>query len=211
MSKRPLFITAISTDSGKTVVSSIVTLATQGAYWKPIQTGELEDRPIVQNLTKLGPEHFMDERYKLKAALAPLAAGQLESVDIKIEDFTLPETDKQLIIEGAGGILVPINDHDYIIDLALHFEAEVILVINHYLGCINHSLLSLNELRHRGARVRGIIFNKTSLHLNEEIILSKTKIPCLLKVPEMTNLSYDSIAPLAEELAKALHTNPSRD
>jgi dethiobiotin synthetase len=137
------FVTAIGTDSGKTLASAILCKALAADYWKPVQAGYPTDSETVKNLVQSPQVHIHSERYIFKTPASPHAAAALESVHIGLQDFTLPnKISSNLIIEGAGGCLVPLNDRDFVIDLASKFQAEVILVSNLYLGSINHTLLT---------------------------------------------------------------------
>ena len=178
------FITAISTDSGKTLVSAIITNALQADYWKPIQAGlEQTDSLWMRNMLRSGHSMIHPEAYALKLAASPHAAAKKEGVEIDLSQIHLPETNgNDLVIEGAGGVLVPLNDTNVIADLITQLDAEVILVSNHYLGSINHTLLTAGELKRRNIRVKGIIFNGASNLETENIILKHTGYKTLLHV-----------------------------
>jgi dethiobiotin synthetase len=124
------------------------------------------------------------ESFMLNTPASPHAAAKIDGVSIKLSDFTRPDTARDLIIEGAGGCLVPLNENDFVIDLAQHFRAEVILVADLYLGSINHTLLTWRELSYRKLNVKGIVFNGTSNPESERIILHHTKLPCLLRIQQ---------------------------
>lgn len=167
------FITGIGTDVGKTVVSAIVAEALEADYWKPVQAGELEhtdaDRVkgwISNKISKIHPCS-----YALKTPMSPHAAAALEGIAIDPAKIKPPRTKNNLVIEGAGGLLVPINDTETMLDL-VQKDYRVIVVSRHYLGSINHTLLTLNELRRRGIGVTGIIFNGDE-HLSTESIIEK--------------------------------------
>ena len=138
------FITGIGTDVGKTIVSAILTEALKADYWKPVQSGVADgtDKSLVSSLITNTTSVCHNESYSFQEPASPHLAASLENQKIKLEQMHLPDTQNDLIIEGAGGILVPLNDSNYVIDLAQEFEADVILVCRNYLGCINHSLLS---------------------------------------------------------------------
>lgn len=177
------FVTAIGTDSGKTFVSAIICDALQADYWKPIQCGTPTDAETVENLVTNEYSLVHPTQFLLKTPTSPHIAAKIENRTLKIKDFVLPITDNNLIIEGAGGILVPVNnDGEMIIDLANKFNCEVILVINLYLGCINHSLLSLEELKRRKCNLKGIVFNGSEYSEAKEIILKTAKVPELLHI-----------------------------
>lgn len=178
---RRIFVSGIGTDVGKTVASAVITEALKADYWKPVQTGNYHgtDSQQVRDLISNEKTVIHPERYNLKQPMSPHAAAELEGVEIRLDEFTLPETSNDLVIEGAGGLMVPINSQHFIIDLIKKFEAEVILVIQNYLGSINHSLLSIDALRNRGLNLVGLIINGPSHELSEKIIVDYAAVPCL--------------------------------
>jgi dethiobiotin synthetase len=158
------FVTGTDTDVGKTIVSALLTIALDGYYWKPIQSGRddrgLTDRDRVGQLTGLGPERLLPERYCLGQPLSPHLAARLDGVEIELTDFELPVgLDRPLIVEGAGGLLVPINDRHLMIDLIGHLGLPVVVVARSGLGTINHTLLSIGALRRSGIPILGVILN----------------------------------------------------
>jgi len=176
------FVTAIGTDSGKTLVSAILSKALQADYWKPVQAGYPTDSEWVKSLLRDTDSKIHRETYVFKTPASPHAAAALEYVTISLNDFAVPDHKRDLIIEGAGGCLVPLNDQDFVIDLATRFSAEVVLVSNLYLGSINHTLLSWEAIRRRSLPIRGIIFNGKHNAESERIILHHTRLSCLLHV-----------------------------
>ncbi|HEY0769358.1 MAG TPA: dethiobiotin synthase, partial [Sphingobacteriaceae bacterium] len=171
------FVTGIDTDSGKTLVSAILCEALHADYWKPIQAGLPRDSETVKNLLTNKQTIIHPERHLLQTPASPHAAAKIDNVSIKLNDFQLPKTQNNLIIEGAGGCLVPINDTHFVVDLISRLNIDVILVADLYLGSINHTLLTVEALKHRSLRIRGIIFNGQSNPESERIILAHTKIP----------------------------------
>ena len=176
------FVTAIGTDSGKTVVSSILCEALEADYWKPVQAGLPRDTESVMQLVTNKRTKFHPEQYLLKTPASPHAAAKIDGVNIELTSFVLPSTMNTLIIEGAGGCLVPLNDRDFVIDVAKLFQSEVIVVSNLYLGSINHTLLTAEALRKRKIKVRGLIFNGDTTEESERIIMTHTGFDCLLRV-----------------------------
>ncbi|WP_291721151.1 dethiobiotin synthase [Bernardetia sp.] len=171
------FISAIGTDSGKTFISAILVEALHANYWKPIQAGLPRDTDGVKKLVSNTESHFLKERFCLTAPMSPHAAAKIDNINISLSDFELPNKtkDKNLIVEGAGGLFVPINEAkngkaDYIIDLIEKLELPLILVCNLYLGSINHSILSLEAIKNRNIKLKGIIFNGESNLASEQII-----------------------------------------
>ena len=175
------FVTAIGTDSGKTVVSAILCKALEADYWKPVQAGMPHDSDTIRSLAgKTSKVH--NERFVFNTAASPHAAAALENVAISLEDFIEPQHQRDLVIEGAGGCLVPLNNKNFVIELASKFNAKVVLVSNIYLGSINHTLLSYEALVSRNVEIAGIVFNGPRNNETEQIILSHTKLPCILRV-----------------------------
>lgn len=156
-----LFITGIGTNVGKTIVSATLTEALQADYWKPIQSGVIEgkDSDTIKALISNSKSVFHPEVYLLNEPLSPHFAAKLDGVEIELSKIQLPITDNHLIIEGAGGLLVPINDTQYVIDIAKQLDCEIVLVISSYLGCINHSLLSIDYLKRNHFKIKALVFN----------------------------------------------------
>ncbi len=171
-----LFITGISTDVGKTITAAILVEALQADYWKPIQAGNLEqtDTMTVQSLISNSKSVFFEPSYALQMPASPHLAAAQENITIELSKITTPKTSNHLVVEGAGGLLVPLNDTDMVIDL-IEADNQVILVSQHYLGSINHTLLSAEVLKNRGIKLAGIIFNGLKNEASESIILKKTK------------------------------------
>ena len=176
------FITAIGTDSGKTLVSAIFCEAFAADYWKPVQSGMPRDTDQVKALVTNRSTVFHPETCLLKTPASPHAAAKIDGVTISISQFNAPAVDKDLIIEGAGGCLVPLNDTDVVVDLITLFNAQAIVVSNHYLGSINHTLLTLEALQKRRIPVKGIVFNGDPNPETERIILHHTNVKCLLNI-----------------------------
>jgi dethiobiotin synthetase len=178
------FITGIGTDVGKTIASSILVEALEADYWKPIQSGATldSDTLMVRSLISNKKTIFHSESYCFDAPLSPHEAADIENIEIKLNDIKLPETKSTLIIEGAGGIMVPLNKKHTFIDLIKKFNIPVILVIKHYLGAINHSLLSIDVLTNNNIKIAGLIYNGTDDYGNEAIINEKSNIPVFGKI-----------------------------
>ena len=179
-------VTAIGTDSGKTIVSAILTEALKADYWKPVQCGMPRDLETVRSLVTNEASQFHSETYLLKTPASPHAAARIDEVKVEAGDLIPPSTPRDLIIEGAGGAMVPLNDHEMMIDLAWQFDAEVVLVADLYLGSINHTLLTVEALQRRECRVKGIIFNMAGQNdlewESERIILQRSGYRKLLSV-----------------------------
>lgn len=172
-----LFITGIGTDVGKTVVSAIISQALEADYWKPIQAGDLDysDSHKVKSYVSNHKTKFFDNSYALQTPASPHYAAEIDGVTIDLVNIIEPQTTNHLVIEGAGGIFVPLNSQNTIIDL-IKPDYKVIVVSRHYLGNINHTLLTIEALQNRKIKVAGIIFNGDENIATESIILSKTQV-----------------------------------
>lgn len=191
---RKLFITGIGTDVGKTVAAAILTEALEADYWKPIQSGADNDKGVVQSLVSNTKSVFHPEAYSLTQPLSPHAAAEIDGVEIELSKIILPVTNNTLIIEGAGGLMVPLNyNGDCVIDLIKALGAEAILISRHYLGGINHTLLSAEALKNRGIAVAGIVFNGAENVASEKVILQNTGLKMLGRIEEETTLNRDTI------------------
>ena len=198
------FVTAIDTDSGKTMVSAILCEALNADYWKPIQAGLPRDSEAVKSLIDSSLA-IHPEAYLLKTPASPHASARLDGIEINIGDIKIPSTKKNLIIEGAGGCLVPLNDKEFVIDMVKPFNAEIILVADLYLGSINHTLLTIEALKHRALPVKGIIFNGHANAESERIILHHSSLPCLLRIKKEPVVDKKIIRTYASELKKNWH------
>ncbi len=187
MSNRPLFITGNGTGIGKTIVSAIVVEKLKADYWKPVQCGDLEnsDTLKVSALVSNPVSVFHEEAYTLKGPYSPHKAADLEGVRIDPAKITLPDTNNRLVIEGAGGLMVPLNNEFLMIDLIRQLNAEVIVVLSTYLGSINHSLLTITTLQKAGLPIKGLIFNGETDPYTEDIILDYTNVTLLGHVSQM--------------------------
>jgi len=196
------FVTAIGTDCGKTFFSAVLCEALQADYWKPVQAGLPRDADTVENLLSNSVSKIQPETFLLNTPASPHAAAKLDGVTIEMENFKIPETKNNLVIEGAGGCLVPLNDHDFVISLAKKFDTEVILVSQLYLGSINHTLLTADYLTKNKFKVKGIVFNGPSNPESEKIILKHTGYRCLLRIEQEPAISKAIVGQYAEELKR---------
>lgn len=197
------FVTGIDTDSGKTLVSAILCEALGYDYWKPIQAGPPKDSDTIKKLVPTATIH--PEIYFLNTPASPHAAAQIDGVHINIETILLPKSNKGIIIEGAGGCLVPLNQRDFVIDLFPKLNAEIILVADLYLGSINHTLLTVQLLKNREYPVRGIIFNGEPNPKSEQIILHHSKFRSLGRIMKEPIITHQTIQQYAAQIKKALN------
>ena len=189
--KKTYFVTGIGTEIGKTISSAVLVEKLKADYWKPIQAGDLDnsDTLKVQNLISNSVSKFHPEVYRLTHPFSPHYAAELDGVDIDLNKIIIPQTINNLIIEGAGGLMVPINRKDLMIDLIQKLSVEVILISKNYLGSINHTLLSFEALKSRNINVKGIIFNGVKNEASESIILERTQLNYLGGISEMGNMN----------------------
>lgn len=197
---RKLFVTAIGTDSGKTLASAILAQNLQADYWKPIQAGTPHDTDRVRFLVNNPQSTFWPEAYCFQMPASPHKAAANEDITISLDNIQLPDTQNDLVVEGAGGLLVPLNQHDFVIDIAARLHLPIVLVCNLYLGSINHSLLSINELKRRNLPVIGLIFNGEPDAQAENIILKHAGWPCLLRILPETEITPEVVAHYAAQV-----------
>lgn len=203
-----LFITGIGTNVGKTVVSAILTEALQADYWKPIQSGTIEgkDSETIKSLISNSKTVFHPEAYLLKQPLSPHFAAKLENVEIVLNQINLPvrlrgiEANKNLVIEGAGGLLVPINKSEYVIDIAKKMDCEIVLVISNYLGCINHALLSIDYLIRNNFKIYALVFNGSFEAEVKEAIIGYSSQLKNIDIPTLQSLTKNSILGLSKTI-----------
>lgn len=183
---KPLFVTGIGTGIGKTIVSAVLVEKLKADYWKPVQSGDLDnsDTLKVKSLVSNDRSVFHPETYRLTEPYSPHKSADIDGIVIQSDKFVQPKTDNTLIIEGAGGLMVPLNAHFLMIDLIKQLNADTILVSQNYLGSINHTLLSAAILKQYGIIIKGIIFNGKTDSYSESYILQYTGIKLLGRLPE---------------------------
>lgn len=188
------FVTGIGTGIGKTIVSAVLTEKLKADYWKPVQSGDLDisDSLFVKHLVNPGTI-IHPETYRLSQPLSPHLSARLDGIKIRLEDITLPQTDNHLIIEGAGGVMVPLNDKELILDLIKRLNVKVIVVSQNYLGSINHTLLTLELLKANQVDVEGLIFNGTENAESEQYISKYSNVKILGRIPKMSIVDSESI------------------
>ncbi|HWD87268.1 MAG TPA: dethiobiotin synthase [Mucilaginibacter sp.] len=195
MIKGKIFVTGIGTGVGKTLVSAVLVEKLNADYWKPVQSGDLDnsDMLTVKSLISNTATQFHPEAYRLTQPFSPHKSADLDGIIIDPDKITAPATDNILIIEGAGGLMVPLNDQFLMIDLIKKLDAEVVLVSQNYLGSINHTLLSIIVLKQYGIPVKGLIFNGVKERYTEDIILNYSGIKLLGHLPEYNVINTKAI------------------
>ncbi|SDR83958.1 dethiobiotin synthase [Christiangramia echinicola] len=199
------FITGIGTEVGKTIISAIVTEALEADYWKPIQAGDLEnsDTHKVQKLVKNDKTIFHENAYALNTPMSPHASAEVDGIKLQVKNIKAPHVKKDLVVEGAGGLLVPLNEKETIIDL-IKKEDIVVLVSRHYLGSINHTLLSIEALKSRGLQRIGIIFSGEEHPTTENIIKKIGEVQVIGRVDEEPYFDENVVLEYAEKFRKKL-------
>ena len=194
---RALVVTGTDTDAGKTVIAAGLALCLRNArYWKPIQSGTAPttDTATVRALTGLPDDRFLPEAYVLQEPASPHLSARMEGVTIDLDRLPLPATaDAPLIVEGAGGLMVPLNEQALAIDLFARWQAPVILVARTGLGTINHSLLSVEALKARHIPIGGILFSGDPHEENERIIPQLSGVRSLGRLPRLAPLDTESL------------------
>jgi len=181
---KQIFVTGISTEVGKTIASAIIAEALEADYWKPIQAGDLEatDSHKIADLISNSKTKIHKSSYELNTPMSPHAAAEIDGIQINLQKIVAPETNNHLVIEGAGGLLVPLNNDDTILDIIMP-NYKVVVVSRHYLGSINHTLLTVNWLQQKGYDV-ALLFSGDENQATEKIILHKTGVPLIGRINE---------------------------
>jgi dethiobiotin synthetase len=206
---KQFFITGIGTDVGKTIVSAILAEALQADYWKPIQAGNIEssDTMMVANLVTNPVTEVHPPAYSFEMPASPHFAAEKEGVHIELDKIKIPVTKNHFIIEGAGGIMVPLNKKERLIDLMIRLQIPVILVVRNYLGGINHAILSYDALVQKKIPVAGIIYNGGNRTENIAMIENFTGATTLGIIPELEVVNKQTILTEAAKFA-SLKTSP---
>jgi dethiobiotin synthetase len=192
-----LFVTGTDTDVGKTVAAASLTLGLDAYYWKPIQAGltPSTDTGDVSGWTGLPKERFLPETYRLREPMSPHAAAEIEGVEIElgqILDVDLP-LDRPVIVEGAGGLMVPLNGDTLMVDLIGRLAMPVVLVARTGLGTLNHTLLSVAELRRRSIPILGVVLNGDAHESNLKAIEAYGAVRVLGRIPRLDVIDGDSL------------------
>ncbi len=202
---KKIFVTGISTEVGKTIVASIIVEALQADYWKPVQAGELDDSDThkVAYLVSNSFSTFHPNSYALKTPMSPHAAAEIDGIEVDLTKIVEPKTNNSLVIEGAGGLLVPLNDTQTILDI-IQPDYKIVVVSRHYLGSINHTLMTINTLKQKGLQIAGIIFNGNEHPTTESIIKKMTGVPIIGRIDEEKEFNKAVIKRYADLLRNSL-------
>ncbi len=197
------FVTGTDTDVGKTLVSKVLVRGLQADYWKPIQAGiePSTDSLTITDFINPSASKIWPERYVLKTPASPHLAAEIDGVSISLSDFELPDsTNKHLIVEGAGGLLVPMNENDYVIDLIAKFDLPALVVARSGLGTLNHTLLSIEALRRRNISIFGVILNGDPHESNKKTIEQMGSVKVLGTIPRLKSISNTVLDDVFESL-----------
>ena len=202
-----IFITGIGTGIGKTLISAIVAEALDADYWKPIQAGTegATDSQLVKSWLTNGDARVQPELYLLNQPASPHIAAQSQNTRISVQKIceAVPRNNRNLIIEGAGGLMVPINDQEFVADLIAALGCKVIIVSRNYLGSINHSILTASVARQKKLPILGWVFNDQYLDYENEIA-NWTQYPRLGSVPFTDNITASFVAEQSHKLKEQL-------
>lgn len=204
--RKGIFVSGIGTEVGKTVVAALLTQALKADYWKPIQSGDLSmsDSMKVRALVQQSEGRFHPETFRLNTPASPHYSAQLDGVQIKLSDFSLPQTNNFLVAEGAGGLLVPLNESETMLDLIKYLGLPVVLVAQNYLGSINHSLLSLECLKHHKIPLAGLIFNGPTAESSTSIIEKMSGQKALFHLPQLAQVDQMTLTRCAERFKPSI-------
>lgn len=199
-----LFITGIGTDVGKTVAAAVITKALHADYWKPAQCGELDNSDSIK-IARLTGLKTLPEAYCLQAPMSPHAAADLEGIELKIDEIELPKSDRHIVVEGAGGVMVPFNSNETYLDLMVKMNLPVVLVTRHYLGSINHTMLSWKVLKEAGLNVIALVISGKSHESTESYFAKQMNVP-FIRINELEEVSSETIVDEAARLKSEIHS-----
>ncbi len=201
-----VFVTGTDTEVGKTIACACLVGALDGNYWKPVQSGLVDgtDQQTVKKLSKIEESRFHDSVYELKAPLSPHEAARREKVSIEMRRFKMPASKRPIVVEGAGGVMVPLNARALMLDLMKKLKLPVIIVARSGLGTINHTVLTVQALRKQRCPVLGVIVNGPRNPANVEAIETYGRVPVLWQLTPLKPLNPNSVTRAAGRLARSL-------
>jgi len=197
MSRSHLVVAGIGTDVGKTVVSAVLCRQLNADYWKPVASGTEDgpvDHQIIPGLLHGTTVKIHPCAYVFSKSLSPHIAAKMDGAEVELDAIKVPQTDRTLVVELAGGVAVPLNDSSTNLDLLSSWRYPVVVVSRHYLGSINHTLLTLEALRARDIPVAGIIFNGEELPDTERIIQRLGRVAVWGRIPMLRQVTAESLA-----------------
>lgn len=205
MKKQQYIITGIGTEVGKTVVSAIVSEALKASYWKPVQAGDLDnsDSRKIDRWTE--NVDVLPEAFRLSEPMSPHAAAEIDGITIELDQLVLPSVEGNMIVEGAGGLMVPVNSYGLLYaDVFTYWDLPAIVVSRHYLGSINHTLLTIETLKRREVSIKGIIFVGDENPTTESIIKEVAGVPIIARIPIAQKVDKGFVMSQAELLRKTV-------
>jgi dethiobiotin synthetase len=204
------FVTGTDTDVGKTVVAAWLVARLGACYWKPVQAGTHPetDSVTVRRLSGAAPDRILPEAYMLAEPMAPHEAARREGIAIDMAKLVPPPCHRPLVAEGAGGLMVPLNEQSYVIDLARELDLPLILVARSTLGTINHTLLSLEAIRRRGLPLAGVVMNGPETPHNRAAIERYGRVEVIAEIPWLDQVTPEALMAIEPEidLAKLART-----
>ncbi len=190
------FVTATDTEIGKTFVSSMLVIGLAAGYWKPIRTGyPYTDTEFVRDHTGLDDSHFFKESYLFAPHISPHEAARMEGVTIDLANIQMPDFRPlpHLVVEGAGGLMVPLNDKETILDLVRHLALPVLVVVRSTLGTINHTTLTVDKLRQHSVPILGVVMNGPKNESNRKSIEHYAQVPVLAEIEPMSTVTPSAL------------------
>ena len=198
-------IAGIHTGIGKTIASAVIAEALGADYWKPVQAGlDERDTTTVRGVLTDGEGRVHREAITLTQPMSPHAAAAIDGVEVDFRNFVWPETDKRLMVETAGGLLSPMSASTTMADFITYYQLPTILVVQNYLGSINHTLLSLEVLKNRGIYLLGIVINGDSNEASETFIDQYSGVPVIARIPAFEHIDHHSIVKSAAVVRDAM-------
>jgi len=196
------FVTGTDTDVGKTLVSAWLMTHLDADYWKPVQAGTepVTDSVTVRRLAEISADRILPEAYVLPEAMAPHEAARRAGISIDMAKLEPPATNRLVVVEGAGGMLVPLTDTDYVIDLAGQLGLPIVLVARSTLGTINHTLLSIEALRRRGLPLAGVVMNGPETPHNRVAIERYGDVNIIAEIPWLPSVTRATLLAIEPEL-----------
>jgi dethiobiotin synthetase len=191
-----IVVTATGTDIGKTVFAAALTAALDGCYWKPVQAGldDGSDLQRVERLSGLPAERLLPEAYRLTTPCSPHRAAEIDGVTIDIDALEPPLCNRPLVIEGAGGLLVPFTRQTTFADVMARWQLPVVLIAATSLGTISHSLAAIEALRARNVDIRGVAFVGDAVEDSEATIAAMGGVKRLGRLPMLDSLEPGVLA-----------------
>ncbi len=201
-------ILGIHTGIGKTIASAVLAEALGADYWKPVQAGiEERDSTLLRSLLTDSWHRVHDEEFLLSLPMSPHAAARIDNVVVDHTKFAWPQTDNILLVETAGGLYSPISDTATMVDFVAHYQLPAILVVQHYLGSINHTLLSMASLRGRGIKLLGLVICGHGDESSEQFIEQYGAEPIIARIPHFETIDRETITAYANEIKDQLKDN----